>query len=91
MMPSRVMPGGKQQITSAASPIHDLFIAAHTEYSKFLLVPEIEWSHCSNLTVSFSHLEPDNHGIPSILLRNMVPDAPAQLGCLHSFGIHYRH
>ena len=68
MMSSTVMPGGKQQIASAASPTHDLFIAALTNCSeKFLLVSEIEWSHCSNLTVSFSHSEPGNCGMPGII------------------------
>ena len=45
-MSYRVMPGGKQHITSPASPTHDLFIAALTDCSeKFLLGSEIEWSH----------------------------------------------
>ena len=30
IMSSKVMPGGRQQITLATSLIHDLFIAAHT-------------------------------------------------------------
>ena len=78
MMSSRVVPGGKQQIASAASPTHDLFIAALTNCSeKFLLASEIEWSHCSNLTVSFSCSEPENHCMPGMLLRNVVPDAPS--------------
>ena len=44
MMSSGVKPGGKQQIALAASPIHDLFIAAFTDCSekKFILASEIE-------------------------------------------------
>ena len=81
MISSRVAPGGKQQITSAALPTHDFFIAALSKCSeKFLLVSEIEWSHCSNLPVFFSHSEPENQGIPGILLRNVVPDAPGTAG-----------
>ena len=54
------------------------FITALTSYlEKFLLAPEIEWIHCFNLTVSLSHSEPQNHGIPGILLGKVVPDAPS--------------
>ena len=80
-MTSRVMPGGKQQITSAELPTQDFFVATLTSCSeKFLLASEIEWSHCSNLTVSFLHSEPENHGIPGILLRNVIPDTPGKAG-----------
>ena len=80
-MSSKAAPGGKQQIASAASPTYDLFIAALTNcIGKFLQVSEIESSHCSNLTVSFSHSEQENHGMPGILLRNVVPDIPSTAG-----------
>ena len=60
MISSRVVPGGKQQIALVAFPAHDLFIAALTNCSeKFLLASEIDWSQFSNLTVSFSHSEPE--------------------------------
>ena len=77
MVSSTVVPGGKQQIALAASPTHDLFIVALTNCSeKFLLVSEIKWSHCLNLTCS----EPENYGIPDFLLRKVVPDAPSTAG-----------
>ena len=80
-MSSRVMPGGKQQIALAASPTDYLFIAALSDCSKkFLLGSEIEWSHCSNVTVSFSCSEPEIHGMPGILLKNVVHDAPHTAG-----------
>ena len=80
-MSSRAAPGGKQQIASAASPIHNLFKVALTDCSeKFLLGSEIEWCHCSYLKMSFSHSEPENCGIPDILLRNVVPDASGTAG-----------
>ena len=81
VMSSRDMPGGKLQIVLAASPTHDLVIASLTDCSKmYLLASEIEWSHCLNLTVSFSCSEPENHGMPGILLRNVVPNAPGMAG-----------
>ena len=70
-----------KKITLPALPTQNLFIAALTSCSeKFLLETETEWSHCQNLTVSFSYSEPENHGIPGILLRNVVPDAPGTAG-----------
>ena len=78
MISSRVVPGSEQKIALAAPPTHDLFIAVLTNCSeKFLLVSKIEWSHCLNLTVSFSYSEPENHGMPGILLSNVVADAPS--------------
>ena len=42
-MSSRVALGGKQQIASAASPTHDLYIAGLTNcLEKFLLASDIE-------------------------------------------------
>ena len=80
-MSSRVIPGGKQQMVLTVSPTHNLFIAALTDCSeKFLQASEIEWSHCSSLTVSFLCSEPENHSMPGILLRNVVPDAPGTAG-----------
>ena len=81
MILSKVALGGKQQITSAVSPTYDLLTAALTNCSlKFFLASEIVWSHCSNMTVSFSHSVPEKHGIPGILLKNVVPDAPSTAG-----------
>ena len=78
---SKVAPGGKQQIASAGSPTHDLFTAALTNCSeKFLLASEMEWSHCPNLIVSFSHSEPENLSMPGILLIKGVPNAPSTAG-----------
>ena len=80
-MSSGVTPGGKQQIALAASPIHNLIIAAFIScLEKFLLASEIERSHCLHLTVSFSHSEPENHGMPGTFLRNVVLDAPSTAG-----------
>ena len=77
MISSRVAPGGKQQIASAALHTHDLLIAALINCSeKFFLASEMEWSHCTNLRVSFSCSEPENHSMPGILLGKVVPDAP---------------
>ena len=80
MISSRVVPGGKQEIALAALPTHELFIATLNNCSekKIVLASEMEWSHSSNITVSFSHSEPENLGMPGILLRKVVPDAPWQ-------------
>ena len=75
------MSGGRQQIALAASPTHDLLIAALTNCSeKFLLASKMEWSHCSNLTVSFSCSEPELCRMPNILLRKVIPNAPGTAG-----------
>ena len=81
MISPKVALGGKQQIASAASSTHDLLIVALTNCSlKFFLASEIAWSHCSNLTVSFSHSIPEKHGMSGILLRNVVSDVPNTAG-----------
>ena len=73
--------GGKQQIASAASPTHDLLIAALTNCSlKIFLASEIVWSPCSNLAVCFSHSVPEKHSMHGISLKNVVPDAPGTTG-----------
>ena len=41
----------------------------------------MKWSEATaQILVSFSHSEPENSGMPSILLRNVVPDAPSTAG-----------
>ena len=64
-------------MTSAASPTHDLLIAANTSCSlKIFPALEMAGSHCSNQTVYFSLSVSEKHGILGILFRMAVPDAP---------------
>ena len=92
MISSNIAPDGKQQMASATSPMHDLLMAALANCSlKFFCMSEIAWSHCSNLTVPFSLSVPEKCGIPSILFRIVVADAPGTAEHPHGYSNHSEH